>query len=42
MVKVITSITIEQEHIDWVEKNSLNLSKFVRKKIDEAIKCQMD
>lgn len=31
------SITIEKEHEEWLEENAINLSKFVRNKIDEEM-----
>ena len=32
------SITIKEKHKKWLEDNSINLSRFVKKKIDEEIK----
>ena len=32
-----TTIAIEDNHADWVEQNSINLSDWVRKKISEAM-----
>jgi len=36
--KVITSIAITQEQKDWVDRNAINLSLWVRLKLDETIK----
>ena len=32
------TITIRQDQAEYIEQNSLNLSKFVQKKLDEQIK----
>ena len=32
------NITIEKEHADWLENNSINLSRFVQRCIDDKIK----
>ena len=32
------TITIEQKHEDWIKDNSINLSRYVQKKIDEELK----
>lgn len=32
-----THINLEQRHKDWVEDNHVNLSSFVREKIEEEI-----
>jgi len=37
---ITTSVTIEKYHKEWIESNSINLSKFLRKRIDEAIENQ--
>ena len=31
------NITLRDEHQEWIEANSINLSRFVQKKIDEEI-----
>ncbi len=31
-------ITIKKEHAEWVEKNCINLSRFVQKRIEEAMR----
>jgi len=33
----IKTISIKDEHEDWIKDNSINLSRFVQKKIDEMI-----
>jgi len=35
--KVTTSITITEEQMEWVNENAINLSKFVRMKIEEEM-----
>jgi len=35
---VTTTITITEEQKKWIEDNSLNLSKFVRKKLEEEMR----
>ena len=30
-------ITLKKEHAEWVEKNCINLSRFVQRQIDEEI-----
>jgi len=38
MIKQITrGIVIEERHTEWIEKNSINLSSWIRKKIEEEI-----
>jgi len=37
MEYVQKNITIKKEHLDWIEKYSINLSRFVQKKIDERM-----
>jgi len=31
-------VVIRPEHKDWINKNSINLSSWIRKKIDQEIK----
>ena len=31
------TITIKQIHEEWIEKNTINLSRFVQRKIDEEL-----
>jgi len=38
----IKTISIHDEHQDWIERESINLSRFVQKKIDEAIRRRND
>lgn len=38
MVVVKKSITIREDQEQWIQKTSLNLSKFVQKKLDEAMR----
>jgi len=35
--KKTTGITLDEKHFEWVEEKSINLSKFVRKKIEEEM-----
>ena len=35
---VYKSITIKEEHEKWVRDNSINLSRYIQKKIDEEIR----
>ena len=37
MPKIPTTVSIEPEHLDWIEKNHVSLTKFVRAKLDEEI-----
>ena len=37
-MKITKHITIEEEHKEWLEKNAINLSKFVRNKINEEMR----
>jgi len=30
-------VTIEEKHEKWIEKNAINLSKFVRKRIEDEM-----
>ena len=32
------TIRLEKYHIEWIDKKMINLSKYVRRKIDEDIK----
>lgn len=32
-----TTITITDEHKQWIEENAINLSKWVRKQLEEAM-----
>ena len=32
------TITIKQVHEDWIKENSINLSRYVQKKIEEELK----
>jgi len=36
-MKIKKTILIEKEQNDWLEDNNINLSKFVRKKIQKEI-----
>ncbi len=41
MLNMITkTITIKKEHEDWIKDNSINLSRFVQRKIEEKIVAQ--
>lgn len=31
------TITIKQEHEDWIKENCINLSRYVQKKIEEEL-----
>lgn len=31
-------ITLRREHAEWVKKNCINLSRFVQKRIEEAMR----
>lgn len=37
-----TSITIKQEHFEWIEENGVNLSKMVRNFLEFIIENQTD
>ena len=37
-MKVKTTILIEKEEAEWIDKHAINLSKFVRMKIRELMK----
>lgn len=37
MSKLVRNVLIEQKHLNWIEEESLNFSKWVRKKIDEEM-----
>ena len=34
---IMKAITITKNHQEWIKKDSINLSRFVQKKIDEEI-----
>jgi len=34
----VTTISLKDEHVVWIRENTINLSRFVQKKIDEAMK----
>jgi len=36
--KITKTITVEQRHIDFFNNNSINASKWIRNKVDQAIK----
>jgi len=36
--KVVTTIILRKEHHNWIKNNSINLSAWIRKKIDEEMK----
>ena len=36
------NITIKSSHEEWIENNSINLSRFVQKYIDAQIKSDMN
>ncbi len=35
---ILKSISIKEEHEDWIKTNSINLSRFIQNKIDVEIK----
>lgn len=35
-----TSVSLKDEHAEWVEDNHISLTKFVRTKIDEEMNCE--
>lgn len=37
-MKVSINITIDEEHKEWIDEKAINLSKFVRNKIEEEMK----
>ena len=37
---VMVSVNVKQYQRKWFKKHNLNLSDFIRKKIDEEIECQ--
>ena len=39
---VVKSITILPHHQQFIEENTINLSKFVQKKVDEEIRKRQD
>lgn len=36
-MKITTTITLEERHKQWIDDNSINLSKWIRKKLEEEI-----
>lgn len=38
----VKTISLERKHVDYVEKKALNLSKFVRMKLDEEMDREED
>lgn len=37
MTERTRSVTLNEEHIDWIEDNAINFSKWVRQQIDAEL-----